>query len=67
MVLPNGSIGGVSYMDEERLWFELDKIANREAGVGGNKEKSDAAENMMRFLEKPTPEECRQMYIEDGN
>ena len=66
-MLPDGFIGGISFMDEKRLWFDLDKIATIEAGCGGNMAKSDAAEAMMRFLEKPSYEECRQMYIEDGN
>lgn len=49
-------------MDEKRLWFELDKIATVEAGAGMNMAKSDAAVAMMKFLERPSHEECRQMY-----
>jgi len=48
-------------MNEKRLWFKLDKIATLEAFLGGNKAKSDAAEAMMTFLEKPSAEEYRQM------
>jgi len=65
--LPDGFIGGMSFMDEKRLWFELDKIATVEAGPGMNMAKTNAAVCMMLYLEKPSPEECRQMYIEDGN
>jgi len=64
---PDGYPGGISFMDETRLWFELDKIATRESGCGGNIAKSNAAITMMKFFRKPSFEECRQMYIEDGN
>ena len=54
-------------MEEKRLWFELDKIAVRETGrAWGNLKKADAAVDMMRFLEKPSPEECRRLFIEHG-
>jgi len=64
---PDGCIGGMYFMDEERLWFELDKIATVEAGTGGNKDKSNAAVAMMRWLKRPSHEQCRQMFIEDGS
>ena len=58
---------GVMMMEEKRLWFELDKIAVRETGrAWGNLKKADAAVDMMRFLEKPSPEECRRLFIEHG-
>ena len=53
---------------ENLLWWELDKIAVK----GGNpfpkntwverSKKADAAENMMRHLQRPTPEWCRERY-----
>jgi hypothetical protein len=67
MDLPDGSIGGISYMDEKRLWFELDKIAVKESCCGNITDKCNAAVAMMKHLERPSHEECRQMYIEDGN
>jgi hypothetical protein len=43
-------------------------ILHLRADIGSDsKPYRDAAVAMMRFLEKPSPEECRQMYIEDGN
>jgi len=51
---------------EKLLWWELDKIAVHESEIGGNMEKADAAENMMRFLEAPTPEECRKQWEEEN-
>ena len=50
---------GEKMMDEERLWFELDKIKDSPKG--------QAAVVMMGFLRKPSPEQCRKMYIEDGD
>lgn len=52
-------------MDERVLWWELDKIAVRESTRGRNMEKADAAENMMKWLKKPSHEQCQQMYIKD--
>jgi len=56
-------------MEEERLWFELDKIAVAETspGLGRTSKKGEAALNMMEHLTKPSPERCRQMYVEDGD
>ena len=54
-------------VDEKRLWFELDKIVVKETACGKETDKCRAAINMMKFLERPGHEECRQMYIEDGN
>ena len=48
---------------ERELWFLLDVIATRESAMGGNHAKSVTAVEMMRHLEKPTPEECRSMYL----
>lgn len=53
-------------IDETRLWFELDKIAVAESGVGRNMAKAEAAEAMMRHLEKPSVQLCRQYLAEDG-
>lgn len=53
---------------ENRLWWELDKIAvcNSECVPASTqmkrREKASAAENMMRYLHKPTPEWCRMKY-----
>jgi hypothetical protein len=49
-------------MEEKRLWYELDKIAVAESGLGGNIEKANAAENLMKFLDKPTHTECREWW-----
>jgi asparagine synthetase A len=47
---------------EKLLWWELDKIAVRESSMGMNIDKANAAENIMKFLEKPTHEECQWQY-----
>ena len=52
---------------EKLLWWELDKIAVRESNPGMNMKKAEAAENMMKFLEHPTHEECRRQYQIDCN
>ena len=56
----------LTFMDEKRLWWELDKIAVYESSPGGNEKKAAAAENMARYLKKPSHEECHRMWIEDG-
>jgi hypothetical protein len=59
-------------IDEKRLWWALDKIAvkcSADSMRGPDiaeqeyaKAKADAAEEMMEYLERPTPEECRRWY-----
>jgi hypothetical protein len=48
---------------EKLLWWELDKIAVK--FTNSNSAKSDAAENMMKFLEKPNHDECQNQYDYD--
>ena len=53
---------------ENKLWWELDKIATyeaRHAPVNTKEErykKAIAAENMMKHLEKPNKKWCREKY-----
>ena len=49
---------------EAELWYLLDVIATRESvpGVAQNLDKAHAMETAMRFLETPTPVECRAMH-----
>lgn len=52
-------------LSEKRLWWEMDKIAVRESGPNpamANMPKANAAENMMRYLEKPTKEEQKDFW-----
>ena len=48
---------------EKRLWFELDKIVTKESL---NQLKTAACVVAMSVLEKPTPEECKTMFLKDS-
>lgn len=44
---------------EKLLWWELDKIAVKECELDGDVAKSNAAANMMIYLERPTLDEYK--------
>lgn len=53
---------------EKQLWYLCDIIATREADVvNGDRHKSDAASTLMRYLEKPSPAECKIFYERGWN
>jgi hypothetical protein len=68
---PNEILGNKITEKENLLWWELDKIAVEQSiptplDTGAErKKKADAAESMMRFLRKPTPDWCRKQYQAD--
>jgi len=47
--------------DEKLAWYILDEIAVECASRGLN-DLSDKAEEAMKLLDHPTPEECRELF-----
>jgi len=58
---------------ENELWWQLDKIAVKysnpvpESSREERLKKAEAAENMMRHLQKPTHEWCQEKYKSERN
>lgn len=56
----------MSFEGEKLLWWELDKLCVKDSAAS-RRDRVDLATNLMRLLEKPSPEECRQQYrMENG-
>ena len=58
-------MGELTRMDEEELWWELDKIAVSESAKG-NHEKADAAGNLIKYLKAPSHMRCKELFERDG-